>query len=369
MSILNYDRDFPPLQAPAQARAPAPARAPVSRSQQPLFIAVVGATGVGKSAFIKQITNDTKIRIGTSLRSCTKTIEASMTMYETRQSRKYQLVLLDTPGFDDDEVSDADILEEIAAWLKLQHREGQKLSGLIYLHRITDERMGGQGYRNLQMLKALCGEESLKNVVLVTNRWEQLADKKVGEKRLNEDLLGERGFWRSLIHHQATHLPYDGTPEKATAIIDRIIDYSPTVLKIQDELAKGTALYETEAGEKVVSQIEKDLERRAKQVESLHAQVETLKQKVEDANRLLRDYEKLCDKQAKEREALNARHGQDKDRLEKRIQELTALLEKEGILGPGLEKTKPTNSSMFEGKGIPRRKNKKKKGASECVIS
>lgn len=88
-----------------------------------------------------------------------------------------EIILVDTPGFDDsdyDGFDDFDVLEELAAWLEFPGYENARLSGLIYLHRITDNRIGGKAAKNLEMMEALVGVENMGNVVLVTNRWEEL---------------------------------------------------------------------------------------------------------------------------------------------------------------------------------------------------
>jgi hypothetical protein len=53
------------------------------------------------------------------------------------------VILADTPGFDDIGVSDTEILTRIADWIKDIYDEGSLLSGIIYLHRISDPRMDG----------------------------------------------------------------------------------------------------------------------------------------------------------------------------------------------------------------------------------
>lgn len=64
--------------------------------------------------FAKMTSNDQEIVVGRKLNSCTKTVRASDT-FEV-DGRMVQLV--DTPGFNDDELSDAQVLELIATWMK-----------------------------------------------------------------------------------------------------------------------------------------------------------------------------------------------------------------------------------------------------------
>lgn len=75
---------------------------------------------------------------------------------------------IDTPGSDDTNLSDVQVLQNIAHWLSMSFKSGVKLSGIIYLRRITDPRMTGSIRRNLLMFKKLCGEDSFSSVILAT---------------------------------------------------------------------------------------------------------------------------------------------------------------------------------------------------------
>ena len=52
--------------------------------------------------------------------------------------------------------------------LRSSYEEGKLLSGLLFLHRISDDRMTGSPSRVLEIFKNICGEEAFRNVVLVT---------------------------------------------------------------------------------------------------------------------------------------------------------------------------------------------------------
>lgn len=66
--------------------------------------------------------------------------------------------LIDTPGFDDTHKSDADILQKLSVWLAASYSARTKLTGIIYLHRVSDNRMQGTALMNLGMFKKLCGD-------------------------------------------------------------------------------------------------------------------------------------------------------------------------------------------------------------------
>ena len=89
-------------------------------------------------------------------------------------NQSYDAYFADTPGFDDSTRSDTDVLKDIVSWLGAWRAAEDKLSGLIYLHRITDTRMGNAAWRNLRMLRALVGEDKMSNVLFVSTRWEEV---------------------------------------------------------------------------------------------------------------------------------------------------------------------------------------------------
>lgn len=64
--------------------------------------------------FANLASGDPNITVGKTLKSCTKDVQASH-VFDV-DGRKVQLV--DTPGFNDDNLSDADVLDLIADWMR-----------------------------------------------------------------------------------------------------------------------------------------------------------------------------------------------------------------------------------------------------------
>ena len=106
-------------------------------------------------------------------------------------NQSYNVYFADTPGFDDSARSDTDVLKNIVTWLGAMRENKMKLSGIIYLHRITDPRVGGTAWRNLRMLHNLVGADKMANVLLVSTRWEEV--------RIVFFLIGNSPHWRGLI--------------------------------------------------------------------------------------------------------------------------------------------------------------------------
>ncbi|KZP22858.1 hypothetical protein FIBSPDRAFT_930822 [Athelia psychrophila] len=204
------------------------------------IIRVMGATGTGKSTFINLVSGS-KLRVGADLKSCTSDVEATAPF--TFEGRK--VVLFDTPGFDDTTKSDTDILIMVAESLAKTYENGERLAGVIYMHHITDVRMGGTAIRNFSMFRMLCGDDSLKNVAIVTNFWSEVVPAKgvEREKQLQEV------FFKPVLDKQAKLLRHDGTRASASIIITAIAGNVPLALDIQTELVDANkSILETAAG-------------------------------------------------------------------------------------------------------------------------
>lgn len=162
--------------------------------------------------------------------------------------------MIDTPGFDDTERSDTEILTEMSRLLALQYEIGIKLKGVIFLHRITDVRMQGTSMKTLQICRKICGTDALKNVILVTTRWDDV-DRALGARR-EEELRSE--FWKFMLDFGSTMMRYHGDQDSAVAIVSQLLHKETVVLDLQREIVdQGRKLSDTGAGALVNEDIEK----------------------------------------------------------------------------------------------------------------
>jgi hypothetical protein len=118
--------------------------------------------------------------------------EYTFTYKDGKNNTDILVHLIDTPGFDDTNKNDAEVLKDIANWLNTTYQNETLLSGVLYLHRISDSRMQGSAKRNLLMFMQLCGPHCYQNVMLATTMWSILPDEATGEAREKE--LVEK-FW------------------------------------------------------------------------------------------------------------------------------------------------------------------------------
>ncbi|KAF5326714.1 hypothetical protein D9619_004272 [Psilocybe cf. subviscida] len=284
-------------------------------------IAVMGATGSGKTTFINSASNST-LRTGSGLKSCTSIVQVAQP-FELDGRR---VTLIDTPGFDDTTKSDADILRMIAAFLATAYENGKTLAGVIYVHRISDFRMGGISTRNFKMFRQLCGESTLKNVVIVTNMWSEVSED-IGVARETE-LASEDLFFRPVLDKGAQMLRHGNTPASAHAIIARIIENHPLPLQIQRELVdQKMDIGDTAAGEELNKELKIQLEKHRVEMRALQEDMqEAIREKDEETRRELeiatRRLEEEMARVQNDSQKLASEYTEDKKRLEKRMQEL-----------------------------------------------
>ncbi|KDR82114.1 hypothetical protein GALMADRAFT_59333 [Galerina marginata CBS 339.88] len=203
------------------------------------------------SKIIDNLTGQLGKRVGHSLKSCTTVVGA----VRIKNHRKYgdRIVLVDTPGFDDTEKSDLEILRIISDWLMELCKARVFLCGIVYLHRITDMRMSGSHQRNLSMLGELCGTCAAKKVTLVTTMWDGIEPNDLGLIEKKEEAL-KSTYWKSLLDHGASTARFQNTTASAWAVIGDILakPVENTILHLQQEMANlKRPLEETEAAKRL----------------------------------------------------------------------------------------------------------------------
>ncbi|KAF9449504.1 hypothetical protein P691DRAFT_614340, partial [Macrolepiota fuliginosa MF-IS2] len=176
----------------------------------------IGPTGAGKSSFISTTVDQDK-GIGHSLESCTSEISAIRVQVP---GEDFGLVLVDTPGFDDTYKSDLQILELISDWLERAGRKRILLSGILYFHRISDNRMARTPLKCLEMFEKLCGHNASSHIVMVTTMWDKLGEDEIGERR--EDEL-KSTFWAPMLKRGSTIERYKNTKESAWNILEHFL--------------------------------------------------------------------------------------------------------------------------------------------------
>ena len=124
------------------------------------------------------------------------------------------------------------------------------------------------------MFQNVCGP-ALENAVIVTTRWDVVGNKRAAE--LQQELIEGERYFKPLCDAKATTHGHDNTHASAQQVMNKLLDNTPIVLQIQEELAKpGATLEQTAAG----AQLSADLDALTKKQE---AEMKKVREEMKDA--------------------------------------------------------------------------------------
>ncbi|MCJ1385883.1 hypothetical protein MMC17_009007 [Xylographa soralifera] len=231
----------------------------------PAYILLLGVTGAGKSTLIQKATSVEDIVIGEDMDSCTTDVAEYVAMFEDQD-----VYLIDTPGFDDGTRSDIEVLKNIASYVNGIYAEGKRLSGVLYLHDITLERMRGSGFQNLEMLPRLVGQDKLGFITLVTTHWGHLRDANQEERNETQLATNDR-YWKPLLAGQppAQMHRFLNTADSAWEIIRTHLNHQFVPAVTEQTVIEGLSLGRSDAGITVQRNVDQHL---AQQLETAEAQ-------------------------------------------------------------------------------------------------
>ncbi|EXJ72935.1 uncharacterized protein A1O5_04084 [Cladophialophora psammophila CBS 110553] len=262
-----------------------------------------------------------ELKIGHGLESCTTVVQGySFICKDKRDNANILVHLIDTPGFDDTNKNDAEVLRDIANWLNTAYQNKIVLSGVLYLHRISDLKMQGSARRNILMFMQLCGPHCYQNVMLVTTMRSILSNT-TGEDRERE--LVEK-FWATIsfslpcvydMEKQGNLVPrQEGNKRSALSILGDLIDRrEKIILQIQQEMVENKRdLNETAAGQQLDQDLLQEQAKHKKEMRELKQQMDqAIKSHDEVAKAYIADMQK--DLQGKIEEGERARESIRRD--------------------------------------------------------
>jgi hypothetical protein len=267
-------------------------------SGQDRIVVVMGPTGAGKSTFIEHATRQDGQTVGHSWKSTTAKIRTVRVIHPTDGR---PIAFVDTPGFDDTFKSDIEILSMIADWLVQTYKGNVNLATILYLHRISDNRLSGSAMKNLNLFSSLCGGKAMPNVVIVTTMWSCVPEE-LGTKR-EEDLKKE--VWNHMLNDGCRTERFKDTYDSAWDIIDGGAQKNRARVQLPREIVEShLGLNETEAGITLNKELEKlikdqkDVTRRLKEqgkkqgnglvVQELNLQTAEIQEKIRQTSDQLR---------------------------------------------------------------------------------
>ncbi|KAF3198746.1 hypothetical protein TWF106_004487 [Orbilia oligospora] len=249
------------------------------------YILVAGETGAGKSTFIANSMSSTGSinapEKGHGLKSKASKIQ-EFTLGSPVDG--FEVVLVDTPGFNDTEHGNTLAFSQITEWLEQFHRAGNLLSGAIYMHRITDNRMAGPAVHAIGIVEAICGARFAPNIMLLSNMWN--TSQEGVYLKWEAELERDETFWAPLIrngakmdrYHYFDSSSFESNVQAGTAareIISKMLRNNLEITQLVHEVViEGKTITETGANGAVVRYLfdsgvvegrkEKDANRNAK---------------------------------------------------------------------------------------------------------
>jgi hypothetical protein len=127
-------------------------------------------------------------------------------------------------------------------------------------------RFTGTAARSFKALLAMCGEQALQNVVVVTNMWGKVTPE-VGSTR-EQELANH--FYKPALDRGAVLLRHDDTIESAHSIIKVILGKEQVTLQIQEEITdQRKRIEETAAGNELLGELNQQVDKRIRQLREL----------------------------------------------------------------------------------------------------
>ena len=104
------------------------------------------------------------------------------------------------------------------------------MQGTIYLHRISDNRMGQVALQSLHAFQDMCAQEALPHIAIVLSMWEDVSPNvREGRRRA---LCSREHYFKPLIETGAVALAYDRTAGSAHEVIQCLVERSPQTASV-----------------------------------------------------------------------------------------------------------------------------------------
>lgn len=137
----------------------------------------------------------------------------------------------------------------------LRYEQQIYLSGILYFHRISDNRMAGTPLKNLRMFQELCGRDAFSRIILTTTMWDEV-DIPLGEQREKE--LKEK-YWKGMMDLKSKTERYQNSHASAWEILRPLVESvseNQAILLQEEMVDMKKQLSDTSAGRALYSKME-----------------------------------------------------------------------------------------------------------------
>ncbi|PPR04313.1 hypothetical protein CVT24_013386 [Panaeolus cyanescens] len=211
------------------------------------LILLTGATGTGKSTFIECVGNGSVLGISKDqLHGFTQ----ELTVYRIRNvcsAADSPIYLMDTPGFADSKYPEAQVLRMVQSFMK-ENKIGS-IKRVLHFDRITDRRMTNTRGGILDLLKALTGVATEKNITIVTTMWDQLwtERQRVAANERLADL--QNSHWKGLLEGGTNIVKFENNHQSALRIVQQCMStFTPQKFILERMILENVPITNTTAG-------------------------------------------------------------------------------------------------------------------------
>ncbi len=201
------------------------------------------------------------------------------------------------------------------------------------MHRISDFRVGGVSRRNFSMFRKLCGDETLKNVVIVTNMWGEVTLERGAAREL--ELATDDLLFKPVLSNGARMVRHSNIVSSAEAVLLYLIHNRPRALQIQQELVDdGKDISETAAGQELARELVELEKKHREQLAEVQKELkEAMKAKDTQTKKELEHVRKTLEdsiaKVENDRLRLSEEYAEEKKRTDIRVQEVMNTFKEE----------------------------------------
>ena len=181
------------------------------------------------------------------------------------------------------------------------------------------------------MFRELCGDTTLRNVVLVTNMWTR--DSRDANEAREHELSAK--FFKPVLNKGARLIRHHDTAQSTHDIIRKIMANHPLALQIQRELVdERKGIVDTSAGQAVNRELNEQAKRHRAELEKVEkGLMQALKEKDDETKQELEEQAKTLREQMmkieKESKGMAANYAAEKERMEARMREIEEEAKKE----------------------------------------
>lgn len=160
-----------------------------------------------------------------------------------------EVILYDTPGLDESEGINSEILRAFASRFVTAYNMGIRINGFIFMQSVAEPRVSESERSQLQLISTMVGPANYSHIAIATTMWDQISPNfgKRNEVNRADDV------WKDVLNGGAEILQYRNTKDSAQEILQHLMSnldkFSPFALKLQQDLLHQQGyLGKTEAG-------------------------------------------------------------------------------------------------------------------------